>query len=49
MEKMSSTRVMTLAMVTLVGLGVSTHAGAQTVDSATRFIQVATGTALSRT
>ena len=40
---MSSIRVMTVAMVTLVGLGVSTHAVAQTVDSATRFIQVATG------
>jgi acetyl esterase/lipase len=43
MEMMSSIRVMTVAMATLVGLGVSTHAGAQAVDSATRFIQVATG------
>ena len=43
MEMMSSIRVMTVAMATLVGLGVSTHVSAQPVDSATSFIQVATG------
>ena len=43
MEMMSSIRVMSVAMATLMGLGVSTHAGAQPVDSATSFIQVATG------
>ena len=42
MEMMSSIRVMTVAMVTLVGVGVSTPAGTQAVDSATSFIQVAT-------
>ena len=45
---MSSIRVMTVAVVTLVGLVVSTHAGAQPVDSATRLIQVVTGYSIVR-